>query len=236
MRDNRNYYDAFSERYEIGRDAGYHALVDALTVEFLLPYARGRDVLEVGCGTGLILKEIAGEARRASGVDLSQGMLARSRERGLRVVQGDAIALPFGSATFDVVCAYKVMPHIQDLEAALAEMSRLLRPGGHLLLEFYNRRSLRYLVKRLKPATPVAEGVTDEEVFTRYDTLGTFSDALPPDLRVVASRGIRVLTPAAMIHDVPLLRGVFGFLERAVADSPLRSFGGFVTVVARKNG
>ncbi len=77
MRDNRTYYDAFSERYEIGRDAGYHALVDALTVEFLLPYARGRDVLEVGCGTGLILKEVAGEARRAAGVDLSAGMLRR---------------------------------------------------------------------------------------------------------------------------------------------------------------
>lgn len=236
MRDNRTYYDAFSERYEIGRDAGYHALVDALTVEFLRPYARGRDVLEVGCGTGLILKEVVGEARRAVGVDLSAGMLRRSRERGLRVAQGDAGALPFGSETFDVVCAYKVLPHIQDLKAALAEMSRLLRPGGHLLLEFYNRRSLRYLVKRLKPATRVAEGVTDEEVFTRYDTLGTFSAALPLDLRVVASRGIRVFTPVAMVHNLPLLRGVFGFLERAAADSPLRGLAGFVTVVARKGG
>ena len=49
---------------------------------------RGKDVLEVGCGTGLILKEVAREARRAMGVDLSGGMLRRSRERGLRVAQG----------------------------------------------------------------------------------------------------------------------------------------------------
>jgi len=236
LRDNRTYYDAFSERYEIGRDAGYHALVDALTVEFLRPYARGRDVLEVGCGTGLILKEIAGDAHRSAGADLSAGMLRQSKERGLRVVQGNATALPFGSETFDVVCAYKVLPHIQDLKAALLEMSRLLRPGGHLLIEFYNRRSLRYLVKRLKPATRVAGDVTDEEVFTRYDTRETFSAALPPDLRVVASRGIRVFTPAALVHNLPVLRGVFGFLERAAADSPLRGFAGFVTVVARKGG
>ncbi|MFQ5458268.1 MAG: class I SAM-dependent methyltransferase, partial [Myxococcota bacterium] len=151
MKDNRTYYDAFSARYEVGRDAGYHALVDALTAEFLCAWARGKDVLEVGCGTGLILKEVASEARRAAGVDLSAGMLRGSKERGLCVVQGDATEIPFASETFDVVCAYKVLPHVRDLKAALAEMSRLLRPGGHLLLEFYNRRSLRYLVKRLKP-------------------------------------------------------------------------------------
>jgi len=234
VKDNRGYYDAFSARYELGRDAGYHALVDALTVDSLLPYARGRDVLEVGCGTGLILKETAGVARRAAGVDLSAGMLRKARARGLRVVQGDATAIPFASESFDVICAYKVLPHVRDLKASLAEMGRMLRPGGHLLLEFYNRRSLRTLVKRLKPATPVAEDVTDEQVFTRYDTLESFVAALPADFRVVATRGIRVVTPAAQLHSLPVLRTLFGFLERALCDSPLRAFAGFVTVVARK--
>lgn len=234
MKDNRSYYDAFSERYEVGRDAGYHALVDALTVDFLMPYASGKDVLEVGCGTGLILKESAGVARCAVGVDLSEGMLRKAEARGLRVVQGDATAIPFASESFDVICSYKVLPHVRDLRASLAEMSRMLRPGGHLLLEFYNRRSLRTLVKRLKPATRVAEDVTDEQVFTRYDTLESFASAFPPDLRVVTTRGIRVVTPAAQVHNLPVLRNLFGFLERSLADSPLRAFAGFVTVVARK--
>ena len=234
LKDNRSYYDAFSERYEKGRDAGYHALVDALTVGLVLRYARGQDVLEVGCGTGLILKELAREARRAVGVDLSAGMLRRAHERGLRVAQGDATSIPFASESFDVVCSFKMLPHVRDLKAALAEMTRLVRPGGQLLLEFYNRRSLRALVKRLKSPTSVAEGVTDEEVYTRYDTLESFAAALPPGVRIVGSRGIRIATPAAVVHSIPVARQVFGFLERALCDSSLRRFAGFVQVVARK--
>ncbi len=63
LRDNRSYYDAFSNTYEAGRDAGYHALVDSMTAELLGRYTAGKDLLEVGCGTGLILKEVAEEAR-----------------------------------------------------------------------------------------------------------------------------------------------------------------------------
>ena len=236
MKDNRSYYDAFSARYEKGRDAGYHALVDALTVDLVLRYARGKDVIEVGCGTGLILKEIASEAHHAAGVDLSAGMLRRACARGLAVAQGDATAIPFASESFDVVCSFKVLPHVRDLEAALAEMTRLLRPGGHLLIEFYNRRSLRALVKRLKRPTAVADDVTDEEVYTRYDTFESFTAALPAGVRVVGSRGIRIATPAAIVHDLPVARSLFAFLERTLCDSPLRRFAGFVQVVARKEG
>jgi len=163
-------------------------------------------------------------------------MLRRSRERELRVAQGDATSIPFASESFDVVCSFKVLPHVRDLRAALAEMTRLLRPGGHLILEFYNRRSLRALVKRWKRPTSVAEGVTDEEVYTRYDTLESFAAALPPNARIIGSRGIRIATPAAVVHNLPVARRVFGFLERALCDSPLRRFAGFVQVVARKEG
>ncbi len=236
LKDNRSYYDAFSERYEHGRESGYHALVDALTVDLVLRYARGKDVIEVGCGTGLILKDVAREARRAMGVDLSAGMLRRSRGRGLRVAQGDATSIPCASESFDVVCSFKVLPHVRDLRAALAEMTRLLRPGGHLILEFYNRRSLRALVKRWKRPTSVAEGVTDEEVYTRYDTIESFAAALPSNVRIIGSRGIRIVTLAAVVHNLPVARRVFGFLERALCDSPLRRYAGFVQVVARKEG
>ncbi len=88
----RAYYDEFSTRYEAQRDGhdpgGYHDLLDELEVAFVERYGRGKDVLEVGCGTGLLLRKIARFARSARGVDLSPGMLAHARERGLDVLEG----------------------------------------------------------------------------------------------------------------------------------------------------
>ena len=149
---NRRYYDAFAERYEAQRGendpGGYHELVDSLEAEFVERYARGRDVLEVGCGTGLLLRRIQTFAQNVRGVDLSPGMLALAKERGLDVVEGSATALPFPDRSFDVTCSFKVLAHVREIETALSEMARVTRPGGHVIAEFYNPLSLRGLVKR----------------------------------------------------------------------------------------
>ena len=72
----RDYYDELAATYENYRDGkgpgGYHDLVDKLEVSFLDRFAHGRDVLEVGCGTGLLLRKIATLARSARGIDLSE--------------------------------------------------------------------------------------------------------------------------------------------------------------------
>src|SRR3954471_24457885 len=82
----RTYYDEFSKSYERHRrpnDAdGYHALVDDLEIDLCARYGTGRDILECGCGTGLILERLAELARRAVGIDLSPGMLELARSRG----------------------------------------------------------------------------------------------------------------------------------------------------------
>src|ERR1041385_5939753 len=94
LESNRPYYDAFSARYEAQRGrndpGGYHELLDELEAGFVRRFAAGRDVLEVGCGTGLVLRRIEQFARSAKGVDLSPGMLERARKRGLRVSEGSA--------------------------------------------------------------------------------------------------------------------------------------------------
>jgi len=234
LRDNRDYYDRFALGYEHARGHGYHALIDDLQVDLAAPFCHGRDVLEVGCGTGLILARIAPAARSAVGLDLSPGMLAKARARGLRVVEGSATDLPFGDATFDVVYSYKVLAHVREIGRAVADMARVTRPGGHLLLEFYNVNSLRYLTKRLKPASPVAAGVTDEEVYTRYDTPDDVRRYLPADVDLVDFRGIRVATPFAAVHDVPGLRTLFARLEWWGRDGALRRFGGFLVAILRK--
>lgn len=232
----QDYYDEFSGWYEKERGQGYHQLLDDLEVELVERYGRGAEVLEAGCGTGLILERIAGFAEGAWGLDLSAGMLARARARGLRVVQGSVTNVPFPDERFDVVCSFKVLAHVEPIRESLAELARVTRRGGYLLLEFYNTLSLRYLVKRLKPATAISARVTDEAVFTRYDSLADVRSYLPPGCHIVTMRGVRVVTPTAALHRVPRVGPFLNRLERRVADAPLlRRLGGFLIVVAQKS-
>lgn len=235
MKDNRAYYDEFAGWYERERHHGYHAMLDRLQIDLAAPLCAGREVLEIGCGTGLILKEIAPIARRAVGLDLSPGMLARARDRGLTVVEGSATDLPFDDATFDTVYSFKVLAHVEGIEQALREVARVLRPGGRAALEFYNRASLRYAVKRLKPAERVSEQTKDTQVFTRYDTLDEVKAYLPSTLSVVGVHGIRVFTPFAQVHKVPGVRTVLNRAERWARDFPVTArFGGFLVVLVER--
>jgi ubiquinone/menaquinone biosynthesis C-methylase UbiE len=228
---NRAYYDTFSATYENQRGdqdpGGYHALVDTLESEFVRRFGEGGDILEVGCGTGLVLERIARFANTAKGVDLSPGMLERARARGLDVMEGSATELPFPDASFDVVCSFKVLAHVPEIERALAEMARVTRPAGTVIAEFYNPFSLRGLVKRFGPAGRIAGETDESHVYTRFDSPIDVRRHLPPGYHVVASRGIRIVTPAAALMRLPIARTVLRAAERALCDSPLRLFGGF---------
>ncbi len=97
------------------------------------------DVLEVGVGTGLNFPFYP-RGVRITGIDLSPAMLAVARERAIdlgRSVdlrEGDALSLPFPDRAFDTVVATLVLCAVPDDRAALAELIRVLRPGGRLLL------------------------------------------------------------------------------------------------------
>ena len=233
--DNRSYYDDFAGWYERERHLPYHRMLDDLEVELVERYARGKDALEVGCGTGLILDRVRKFARHAHGIDLSGGMLARAAERGLPVAQASATALPMANASVDVAYAFKVLAHIPDISGALAEMARVVRPGGWVLAEFYNARSLRRLVKAIKPPSAVSETTNDEHVYTRYDDADAIRSYLPPGLEWVATRGIRVITPVARVLEVPLVGAAVRWAEHRLADLPgARDLGGFLVAVCRK--
>jgi len=235
FRSTQGYYDRFAGTYDRERHRGYHRLIDDLELELVRRYGVGRDILEAGCGTGLLLAEAARVGRKAVGLDLSRGMLAHARGRGLCVVQGSLVRLPLPDASVDVVYSMKVLAHVAPIREALAELARVTRPGGHLLLEFYNPRSLRYLAKRVGGAAPIAPGTTERDVFTRYDTLGTAKSYLPPELEYVGMRGVRVVTPTSRVFRIPIVAGCFERMERIACDLPLlRGFGGFVILIARK--
>jgi ubiquinone/menaquinone biosynthesis C-methylase UbiE len=99
-------------------------------------------VLEIGCGTGFFLLNLAqaGIVGEAHATDISPGMVATCVDNGRRLgldVHGrvaDAEALPYDGATFDLVIGHAVVHHLPDLDTAFKELERVLRPGGRLVL------------------------------------------------------------------------------------------------------
>lgn len=99
-------------------------------------------VLDLACGTGdLCSLAAAAGARSVVGLDLTMRMLAiaRPRHAGARFVAGDMGALPLMSGTVDVVTTGYGLRNVPDLDVALAEMARVLRPGGRFLSLDFNR-------------------------------------------------------------------------------------------------
>jgi ubiquinone/menaquinone biosynthesis C-methylase UbiE len=235
---NQEYYDAFSKGYERIRGkndpGGYHELLDRLESTYVERFGLGRDVLEVGCGTGLVLERIREFARTAKGVDLSAGMLEKARARGLDVQQGSATELPFPDASFDVACSFKVLPHVPDIKKALSEMSRVLRPSGVLLAEFYNPRSFRGLIKRLGPKLRIAQGANEGNVYTRFDDPEAARALTPPGCHFIGARGVRIATVTGWMMKPRWLRPTLTSLEFALCDSPLKDFAGFYIAAYEK--
>jgi ubiquinone/menaquinone biosynthesis C-methylase UbiE len=97
-------------------------------------------ILEVGCGWG----ELAEWVGRATGaevvaVDLSPHMVELARERGVDAQVGDVQALPFADGEFDVAIAAWMLYHVPDLDRGIAELARVLRPGGRLVVATNSR-------------------------------------------------------------------------------------------------
>jgi SAM-dependent methyltransferase len=113
---------------------------------FVLGLRSGGSVLDVGCGTGALARRLTGLGYEVTGIDPSDGMLAVMRERspGVRAVRGSGAELPFDPDSFDVVLSVATFHHIADpaaVRATLAEMTRVSRPGGRILIWDHNPRN-----------------------------------------------------------------------------------------------
>src|ERR687897_1075726 len=141
---NERYHDAAASSYDSkwGIDFG---VVGQEQVCGKLRKALGRwpdrpfgDALEIGAGTGYFSLNLlqAGAIERATATDISPGMLATLEENAdglgleVRTAAAEAETLPFSDESFDLVFGHAVLHHIPDLEQALAEFKRVLRPGG----------------------------------------------------------------------------------------------------------
>jgi ubiquinone/menaquinone biosynthesis C-methylase UbiE len=115
---------------------------------------RDNDVLDVGCGSGIATQLLAEAGANVTAIDLTDWAVETTRRRlaafGLdgEVLQEDAEQLPFDDASFDLVFSWGVIHHSSDMDRALAELVRVVRVNGQIVLMVYNRRSLFFAVYR----------------------------------------------------------------------------------------
>jgi demethylmenaquinone methyltransferase/2-methoxy-6-polyprenyl-1,4-benzoquinol methylase len=121
-------YDAMNRTMTAGLDRRWRRLTAEAVVQ------PGDRVLDACCGTGDLAVAAARAGGRVTGLDFSEPMLERARRKapGLEWVRGDLMALPFDDAAFDAATVGFGVRNVEDLERAVRELRRVLRPGGRL--------------------------------------------------------------------------------------------------------
>jgi demethylmenaquinone methyltransferase/2-methoxy-6-polyprenyl-1,4-benzoquinol methylase len=124
-------YDAMNRVMTMGLDVRWRRLgADAVV-------RPGDQVLDAACGTGdFAVADLRAGAAHVTGLDFSPRMLERARRKAPRVdwVEGDMLALPFAAASFDAATVGFGARNVADLERALRELRRVLRPGGRVAI------------------------------------------------------------------------------------------------------
>jgi ubiquinone/menaquinone biosynthesis C-methylase UbiE len=130
----------------------YEDACDRIALRALLP-SSGARLIEVGAGFGRLAAEYSGYGNVVL-LDSSEVHVAAANETlgsdpRLDVRLGDALALPFPDADFDAAVCVRVLHHFDDPRPLIAELGRVVRPGGVLVLEYANKRNLKSIARRL---------------------------------------------------------------------------------------
>jgi 2-polyprenyl-6-hydroxyphenyl methylase/3-demethylubiquinone-9 3-methyltransferase len=107
-------------------------------------------VVDVGCGGGFVANDLAQQGHEVVGVDQAEAALAVAARhdvtRRVRYLRADAGSLPFADASFEAAVAMDFFEHVEPLDPVLAEISRVLVPGGLLFFHTFNRNLLSFIV------------------------------------------------------------------------------------------
>jgi SAM-dependent methyltransferase len=196
----------------------------------LRPGVRG---LELGCGTAIFLSQVAASGARLHGLDLSDDLLAKARGRvaslaNVSLERGNAEGTPFRDGSFDVVYGSSILHHL-DLDRALGEAHRVLRPGGRLVFAEPNMLNpqvmLMFHVNALKPYFAVS---ADEQAFSRFRARAALEKARFVEVQVRPFDFLHPRTPAALL-------GPVAALGKAMEAVPLaREIAGSLLLTARR--
>ena len=194
--------------------------------------APGRRALEVGCGTGLFVEQVARSGATVRALDLSTHLLAQARARlagraNVSFLCGNAEQMPYADGSFDAVYGSSVLHHL-DLDRALREAFRVLRPGGRLVFTEPNIFNPQVAVMFHVDATKEYFGVSpDEMAFSRFRGARALREAGFREGRVTPFDFLHPGTPASWLGAIsrvgflaertPILREIAGsLLIRAV--------------------
>jgi SAM-dependent methyltransferase len=130
----------------------YEDACDRIALRALLP-AHGGRLIEVGAGFGRLAGEFAGYGEVVL-LDSSEVHVAAAAEEladdpRIQVTLGDALALPFPDGHFDAAVCVRVLHHFADPKPLVAELGRVVRPGGVVVLEYANKRNLKSIARRI---------------------------------------------------------------------------------------
>ena len=189
------------------------------------PPGRG---LDVGCGTGVLAERLVSAGYEMAGVDPSEGMLEVLRTRSPRVkaTRASGTELPFESDSFELALSVAVMHHIAAADAVaatLAEMVRVIRPGGRVVVWDHNPRNPYW--PRIMARVPQDSG--EERLIGERELIGGLERA-----------GARIMESAqlGLVPDFVPARaiGLAALAERTVERTPLRAWCAHNVVVATK--
>lgn len=166
----------------------------------------GMDIVDVGCGGGLLTVPLDQLGARVTGVDIEPSCVeaaaraAHQRGARCRFVVGDACALPLGDASADLVLLSDVLEHVVDQDAAIAEAARVLRPGGQLFVNTIHRSGWArfWAITVAEGLGFVPRGTHDARLFVRADELSAMASATGLRRTHVEGEAPRVL--ASLVH------------------------------------
>ena len=107
-----------------------------------LPYVTDGRALDIGCGNGRFIRSMNSLGWRCEGVEFSETAVNVCRQAGLKVFHGELPEASFADASFDLVTARHLVEHVPDPTALVAEIERIIKPGGRVAFETPNNRSL----------------------------------------------------------------------------------------------